>query len=56
MFNKFVLIGMHECPKDGRVRHEWLSKREDPQKNCFTFCLRVISPDIVLLGGFQCSR
>ena len=56
ILNKFVFIGMQECPKGGRVRHEWVSKRENPHKNCFTFSLRVISPDNVLLGGFQYSR
>ena len=38
MLSKFVFIGMQECPKDGRVRHEWMSKREiSAQKLFFTF-------------------
>ena len=53
MLNKFVFIGMQESPKYGRVRHEWVSKREHPHKNRFTFRLRVNSPDNVLLGDFN---
>ena len=41
---------MQECPKDGRVRHEWVSKRENSQKILSLFRLRVISPDNVFLG------
>ena len=51
MLNKCVFIGTQECPKDGRVRHEWVLKKENSHKNCFTFRLRVISPHNVQLGG-----
>ena len=37
MLKKFIFIGTQECPKDGRASHEWVSKKENSHKNCFTF-------------------